>query len=175
MIQVSSQSSWKSPAFIILARSWTERNFGSARISRLLKNYKRGFIIICVLISVRNWGVSWKLCKTNTSLQCPSGSMFFVIEIIYTWPLLSMQANRQTALAEQLRSPKVHSNTWTPPRLAMNIGVKIMTSHQVLVIASESLRKLLNARSNQNSFSYKEDGIMHTVRIWFCWTSFCRR
>lgn len=51
----------------------------------------------------------------------------------------------------------------------MNTGVKITSSHQVLVIAkaNESLCKLLNARINQNSFSYKEGGIMHTDMIWF--------
>lgn len=49
----------------------------------------------------------------------------------------------------------------------MNIGVKIMSSNQVLVIAraNESLCKLFNAHINQNSFSYKEGGIMHTDTI----------
>lgn len=77
-----------------------------------------------------------------------------------------MQANRQTALALQLTAPNCTA-TYEQHRLAMNTGVRIMSSHQVLAIAraNESLCKLLNACINQNSFSYKEGGIMHTNMI----------
>lgn len=45
----------------------------NAQIFRLFtaRNHNRGFGIICVVISVSNWGVSLKLCKTKHCFMMP--------------------------------------------------------------------------------------------------------